>query len=330
MKKAYFLLPITIIILLVVASCKKDDGVQIIPPRDRGEEAVDATAEIEAFLENHFYNYEEFENPPANFDYVIKFDSLIGDNASKTPLIDQVSSKTVKDRFDTDVSYTLYYLNVRQGGGEQIKFPDIGTMSFEGRLLDNTLFDGSIPSVRFDLTAIINGLQDGLVEFNTAVGDPIINPDGTVDYEDYGVGAVFIPSGLAYFSSPPPSIPVYSQLIFTFKLYSAEMGDQDGDGIPSILEDINNNKLEEDDDSDDDQIPNYADVDDDNDGRLTKDEIEENQYIIGPDDEDPILATNEVEISREVDETTGNITINTVTFTDQDGDGTADYLDADN
>lgn len=329
MKKAYFLIPVVTVLFLIISSCRKDDDIQLIPPRDRGEESIEAQAKIEEFLETHFYNYEEFDNPPADFDYVIKFDSLTGDNANKIPLIDQVSSKNVVDRLDNDIVYKLYYLSVIEGGGERIQFPDIGTMAYEGRLLDNSLFDGSVAPVRFDLTGIIDGLQDALVEFNTAVGDPIINPDGTIEFEDYGVGAVFIPSGLGYFSSPPPGslIGVYSQLIFTFKLYKAEMGDQDGDGIPSILEDLNNNKLEEDDDTDSDQNPNFADVDDDNDGRLTKDEIVVNEYIINAGDPDPIYAENEVEISREVDDATGEITIKTVTFTDQNNDGTADYLD---
>lgn len=329
MKKAYFLAPLIFLLVLVVQSCKKDDGVERIPPRDRGEEAIAATASIEAFLETHFYNYEDFENPAADFDYIIRFDSLIGDNANKIPLIDQVTSKTVKDRVDDDVTYTLYYLNAKQGGGKQIRFPDIGTMSYEGRQLDNVLFDGSVEPVRFDLTGIIDGLQDALIEFKTAVGDPIINPDGTVDFEDYGVGAVFIPSGLGYFSNPPPGsgIGVYSQLIFTFRLYKAEQGDQDGDGVPSIFEDINGNGLEEDDDTDDDLNPNFADVDDDNDGRLTKDEIVVTVYVIDQGDPEPVLGEDEVEVNREVDESTGEITITTVTFTDANNDGVPDYLD---
>ncbi|PKA81950.1 hypothetical protein ATE92_0071 [Ulvibacter sp. MAR_2010_11] len=331
MKKAYFLVSTLILTFLAVVSCKKDDGVESIPPRDRGEEAIAATTQIEGFLATHFYNYEEFENPPADFDYIIRFDSLIGANANKIPLIDQVQSKIVKDRINDDVTYTLYYLEAKQGGGRRIQFPDVGTMSFEGRLLDNSLFDGSINPVRFDLTQIIDGLQDGLIEFNTAAGDAIENPDGTVYFEDFSSGAVFIPSGLAYFSNPPPGdIGVYAQLAFTFRLYKAEIGDQDGDGVPSIMEDLNGNGREEDDDTDDDFSPNYADVDDDNDGRLTKDEIELNTYTINSGDAEPVLGPNEVEISREEDETTGVITINTINFPDEDNDGIPDYLDEDN
>ena len=84
--------------MFTVFSCnKKDDGVTFVPARDRGEEAPVSVAIIEEYLQTHFYNYEEFANPPANFDYKIKFDTIAGDNANKIPLIDQVSSKTVPD-----------------------------------------------------------------------------------------------------------------------------------------------------------------------------------------------------------------------------------------
>jgi hypothetical protein len=93
-------------------------------------------------------------------------------------------------------------------------------------------------------------------------------------------------------------IPTYAQLIFAFQLYENEMGDQDGDGVPSVVEDLNGNRLEEDDDTDADLLPNYVDNDDDNDGRPTRDEIE--------------IDAN------------GNIT-----YPDEDGDGIVDYLDPD-
>lgn len=76
--------------------------------------------------------------------------------------------------------------------------------------------------------------------------------------------------------------------------------DDDNDGIPSNLEDLNGNGDLEDDDSDGDGIPNYKDEDDDNDNVKT---INEN-----PDpDEDGVISDAQ----------------------DTDGDGTPDYLDID-
>jgi len=332
MKKINFVYPILAFVLLTISSCKKeDDGVVSFPLRDRAEEAQVANAEITTYLETHFYNYEEFANPDADFDYRIKFDTIAGDNASKAPLMDQVSSKIVTDREEENITYTLYYLSVIEGEGKQVNFPDIVTLSYEGRLLsNNSLFDSSVNPVRFDLTQVINGFQDGLKEFKTAT-NIIENEDGTVTYENYGVGAVFIPSGIGYFSNSPSfALPAYSQLIFTFQVYATQNGDQDDDGVPSIFEDLNNNDLEEDDDTDGDFVPNYADNDDDNDGRLTKNEIETNEYMLNEGDPEPTLAENEVEVDRVYDAENNTTVISTVVFTDVDNDGVPNYLDKDN
>ncbi len=307
MKKA-LLLPLLLVFLGFFGSCRNDDGnPQFIEARERSEEAPNSTATIEEYLQTHFYNYEEFENPGPEFDFKIKFDTIAGDNADKVPLFDQVSSKMVTDRVDQDVTYKLYFLSVIEGGGEKPNFPDLTTVSYEGIWLNKEvstvayteLFDSSVVPVTFDLTAVVNGFQDAMTEFRGAT-DIITNPDGTVDFVDYGVGAVFMPSGLGYYVTTPngSSIPIYANLIFAFQLYEVREGDQDNDGILSINEDLNGNMLEEDDDTDSDGLPNFFDADDDNDGRPTSEEI--------------------------IIDAEGNIT-----FPDEDGDGIVDYLDED-
>jgi len=309
MKKYLTFLSLALVLSALSTSCGNDDNPEdnFIPARDRAEEAPLSQAIIEEYLDTHFYNYEEFANPPADFDYQIKFDTIEGANANKIPLSQQVSFKMAKDRLKDGLEYKLYYLKVREGDGDRPEFPDIATITYDGIFInkeETTIdytrrFDASTIPVRFDMTAIVNGLQDALVEFKGAT-EIITNPDGSVSFEGYGIGAVFMPAGLGYYVDPPvtSSIPTYAQLIFAFHLYENEMGDQDGDGVPSVVEDLNGNKLEEDDDTDGDSLPNYADADDDNDGRPTSDEIE----IDG----------------------NGNIT-----YPDEDGDGIPDYLDAD-
>ena len=310
MKNFKFLLPIVALTLILVSSCGGDDDPEdnFIPARDRAEENIDSTLEVERYLNTHFYNYEEFENPPAGFDFKIRFDTIADANADKTPLIDQVDFKMVQDRVNDDVSYKLYYLKVIEGQGDQPSFPDIVRINYEGTYVvdedgikENKLFDSAVTPIQFDLTLIVNGLQDALIEFKASTG-LIDNPDGTVIYENFGVGAVFMQSGLGYYVNPPPgsavSIQVYSQLIFTFQLFQTEIGDQDNDGVPSVLEDVNGNGLEEDDDTDSDNQSNYFDPDDDGDGRPTREEIEINED-------------------------------GTITFPDTDADGVVDYLDSD-
>lgn len=330
MKRLKFILPLFVVAFAFLFSCNnEDDGVIVIPPRERGPESIAAQEEIEEYLQTHFYNYEEFETPPADFNFRIVFDTIVGENSNKTPLINQVTSKMVTDIRDENVTYKLYYLNVRQGEGDRAEFTDISTLSYKGvNLDDSTLIDSSISPIQFDLTQIIDGLQAALVEFNASTGFTE-NIDGTLTFENYGIGAVFIPSGLGYFNTPPTGSPIefYAQLIFTFQLYEIKKSDQDNDGILSYLEDLDGDGFEGNDDTDGNGIPNFADADDDGDGRLTKNEIETNEYTFAVGEGEPTLADGEIEMQRKTDAETGITTIYTVIFTDANEDGIADYLD---
>ena len=298
-----------------LVSCKKDDNndVETVPPRDQGEQSIDDDEAILAYLQTHFYNAEDFENPAANFNYVVNFDTITGDNAGKTPIMDSdlLTSKIVRR---DSVDYTIYILKIREGAGDKPTFADSTYQNYKGELLNQDLFDNTANPVWFDFPGIIStnsqgqpirtnyvaalGFIDGLVEFREASGYEV-NPDNTIKWNnDYGIGAVFMPSGLGYFANPPlsGSIPSYSPLIFSFQLYLVNQADHDQDGIPSYLEDLNNDKDLFNDDTDSDNFPNYLDTDDDGDGTLTRDEI-----IINED--------------------------GTVSFPDSNGDGVPDYLD---
>ncbi|WP_339609933.1 hypothetical protein [uncultured Planktosalinus sp.] len=299
MKSTYRFLTLILLTALVVSSCRRDDeGPERIPERDRAAEATAATAEIEAFLQTHFYNYEDFENPTPNFDYKIVFDTIAGENADKTPLIEQVMTKQVFDRVRPEVIYTLYYLKVKEGEGDSPLYADEALVTYKGQFLNLDTFDASDAPIKFDLTQVVTGFQQGVIELSGAT-NIIENPDGTLTFEGFGAGAVFVPSGLGYWVNSPSGIPVYSQLIFTFNLYDVTTDiDHDSDGVPSLLEDLNENEYLGDDDTDENGVPNYLDTDDDGDGVETIDEI-----IINPD--------------------------GTVEYPDSSGNGIPDYLDPD-
>lgn len=299
MKSTFRYLTLLLLISLAISSCRRDDeGPERIPERDRAVEALDATAEIEEFLQTHFYNYDEFANPPADFDFKIVFDTIAGENADKTPLIEQVVSKQVFDRTKPEVIYTLYYLKAIQGEGDSPLYADEALVTYKGQFLNLETFDASDAPIKFDLTQVVTGFQQGLIELSAAT-NIIENPDGTLSFEGFGAGAVFVPSGLGYWLNSPSGIPVYSQLIFTYKLYDVTTDiDHDSDGIPSLMEDINNNEFLGDDDSDENGVPDYLDTDDDGDGVATIEEI-----IINSD--------------------------GTIEFPDSSGNGVPDYLDPD-
>ena len=89
---SYFLF--IIISLTLVLSCKKDDGPE--PVRELQEQAPKDDEAIVSYLQTHFYNYEEFEEDPNNFKIEISIDTIADDNGDKTPLWDQVQTKTIE------------------------------------------------------------------------------------------------------------------------------------------------------------------------------------------------------------------------------------------
>lgn len=302
---------------VMIWSCKKDDGPStiVVPPKDLDEVKPIDDASIESYLETHFYNYEEFNNPAADFDFKIRIDTIAGENADKESLMDMMTARTVPvpaNRFGTEgegmINHTYYYLVARQGIGKSITVADSAYVRYEGSLLNGKRFDASEKTpIWFDLAGIqgsgARGFAEGTTHLKTG-GEPIINEDGTFTVEDYGVGLVIFPSALGYYNVTNTNIPAYSPLIFKIDLFAMTQIDHDNDGIPSFMEDLNGNGFLYDDNTDREQeikdrvqiTANFLDPDDDGDGKPTREEI-----VI---DED------------------GNIT-----FPDSNGNGIPDYLD---
>lgn len=293
-----FLLAYLFLAVVLISCSKDDDDPAPVPPRDRAEVEIEDQEALQAYLETHFYNYEEFENPSEGFDYKLKIDTISGSNSDKTPLI-QSPNLITKTVTLNDVDYKLYVLQAREGVGQQPKFSDSTLVSYTGTLLNETRFDYSETPVWFDLTQVVTGFGRAFEDFKGASGFTV-RSDNTVNWSnDYGIGAVFMPSGLAYFAAPPsPEIPQYSPLVFTFDLYGVNEADHDRDGVPSWREDLDGDKQLMNDDTDGDGRPNYFDSDDDGDFIPTIEEIMVDGEIVFP-------------------------------YPDNDGDGTPDYLDPD-
>jgi hypothetical protein len=324
---------ITIIAIVVIFSCKSDDDpVSFAELRDRGEQQIEDDAAIVAFLNTHFYNYEDFDltNPenPANDAVRIVFDTIAGVNADKIPLINQVEVRTTTH---FDVEYKYYVLKVRQGGGKSYTSFDEVDLVYHGQFLDLETFDLRVSRAQLELISLasttVRGFQLGMPEFNAAE-DIVEGADGFLQPRNGGIGAIFIPSGLAYFNLFPDGIPPYSPLIFSFSIYDATYLDSEFDGILNSMEDLDGDNDVLNDDTDGDGVPNFRDSDDDGDGTITLNEIAQETYTINPGDPEPMYAANEVVKTRETDDA-GVTTIRTVIFTDTDGDGTPDYLDND-
>tara|TARA_R110002049_G_scaffold6697_3_gene41531 strand:- start:242 stop:1192 length:951 start_codon:yes stop_codon:yes gene_type:complete len=305
---------ITLLVLILVVgfvSCNKDDDTTdpvVIEVRDRAEQQIVDNDSIIKYLETHYYNSSELatnDNPSIQDIVITEFSTGTVPDGSAL-LMDAVEKKTV-NYADTD--YEFYILKLNQGGGaDSPSFADNIRTHYEGLLLDDTVFDSSLEAP-FDADLVteiaVEGWRRVFPYFNTAENF-IENNDGTVSYLNKGLGIMFLPSGLAYFSTATSGFLAYSPLIFKFELLQMSQNDHDQDGVPSYLEDVDGNGVLSDNtdgdtysDSSGYVYPryNYIDTDDDGDGVLTINEDINN-------DGDP---TND----------------------DTDGDGIPNYLDTD-
>ena len=201
MMKIRYILSLSILFALCF-SCSDDDDATAptsVPPRDRGEQAITDDARIRMFLETHFYNYEEFSNPPADFDFQIRFDKIEGANSDKIAMIDQVTSKTI-NRFDTD--QTFYVLTAREGqtvdsNGDAVHIPTIADSVFLkyrgsnlGRFADDDE-DGINDYADADAdenTSSLDSDGDGIVDAQDADNDGVPGTDsGVIDEDQDGV-----------------------------------------------------------------------------------------------------------------------------------------------
>lgn len=247
------------LLFIFAVSCKKEEEVQE-PPRDVGEQALEDNNTLLDYFQSHTYNYEDFENNSLTPETTLLLDTLTTENDHKTPLIDLVQERKV-DVFTVDgdkVEHTLYYLVARQGVGNQPSAVDSTFVAYEGSLLNGTVFDQRKNPIWFDLLQSIRGFREGMTALRA--GTYTVNDDNTVNFDNFGQGVLFIPSGMGYFSTAQANIPAYSPLIFKVSLYAMTESDHDQDGVLTKEEyDNDNDGLP--DDSDEDGIPDYLDKD---------------------------------------------------------------------
>ena len=297
-------------IAITIVSCSNGSS-KSEPLRDYAEQNVKDMASIETYMKTHYME--------VSADQDVTF-TLVTDptSPSQVSIWDQTTYPILTRNItvtqnNNDISYKIYYLQLRQGTGPNSKSPcnvdkvltayrgeyiytDTETVSgVDVSTIKSEQFEESLyPQSFFNLSGVIRGWSEIFPQFKT--GSYSGNPDGTVTYSDFGAGVMFLPSGLAYYSNATGGIPTYSPLIFTFKLLEIQRTDQDGDGIPSYLEDLNHDGyvytlatgVANPDNSDGvpvqipgtnpaqyyptDEIPDFLDVDDDNDSYTTKSE----------------------------------------------------------
>lgn len=303
--KFYFIVTITTLSLF---SCDKNDPVEITPPRAYAEQYKTDIADIEKYLNTYYITV--VNNPGKTDDQDVTL-IKIPEGGTQRSIMSYLNATTfpkllIRNVKLHDVDYKLYYLVLRPGIGESPCNVDGVFTSYRGDYLQRvaattitpvtpeyisaTKFEEiKFPQSFFSLYSTVSGWGETFPQFKK--GTFKANADGSVSYYDFGAGVMFLPSGLAYYNTGAASIPAYSPLVFSFKLYEIQRLDQDNDGVPSFQEDLNGDNylyiysntlayptppddaIRYADDTDKDGIPNFFDVDDDGDYYTTKLEI---------------------------------------------------------
>jgi hypothetical protein len=278
------------------------DGPEPFSYRDEVEQYAKDLDSIEHFLQIHYVN-DMGDIDPTTY----RFDSIpVG--GGQTALINDSRLASVMgtadaDHNDIDQEYKIYYIKFREGIGQRPTYVDSVYTTYKGTVVTGEkaeeVFDSSAAPIWFSLPDVLHPWSKVLPKIKG--GSYTTNSDGTVNYDDFGIAAFFIPSGVGYYAQNTASIPEYTPLYFQVELRAVNTDvDHDHDGVLTIHEDLNHNGYVTDDNTDSDSYPNYIDVDDDNDGHLTKDEGADPNGDGNPSDAE-----------------------------DLDGDGIANYLDSD-
>jgi len=298
-----------------ILACNNDDD----NPADNFDAAAQALIDDETlieYLKSHYYI------PAEEGEIFGVIDTIMN---GETSLFDDNDNLKVQNVTENDINYKLYYFLEEAGVTANPARTDSVLVNYSGFRLDSVKFDERLSYTWLSLNAVIRGWSYGFTNFKGGIN--ATQEGGQIDFSNTGNGILFIPSGLAYANIGTNGIGPNESLIFHIRLGLVEKADDDGDGLLSSLEDIDGDGDVTNDDSDDDNIPNFIDPDDDNDGVLTRDELELKKYIIVIGETVPTLASNEYEYDRMEDDE--NITIYTAVVLDSNNDGTPDYLDAD-
>ena len=282
--KFYFILPL---ISIVLFSCSKDDDKKVAPPRDYSLQYSSDLDSIESYLKTHSFTVVEVDGLTD-----VKIDTfIVGNTEGKVSIWDNTqyplqfkmvkndsrNSLVVDGRISDPVDYKMYYLLINEGGGASTTTFDSTYVSYRGWRLDNKQFDisnqpiwATFPKTTSTEVTLISGFRQFTPLLKAAVPPFVANPDtGEINFNNSGVGVVFLPSGLGYYSSPVSSIPSYSPLVFTVRLHTVRERDHDRDGVYSKHENGDGAEDLFTVDTDGDNIPDFLDLDDDGDNVRT-------------------------------------------------------------
>lgn len=265
----YFFYFVLASILLYSCSDSGDD-IRRRKPFDHESKAKKDNDTIIKFLKTHYYKDDVDSIKPLKTGKT----SLFSDSRLKSKVINEY-----------DLDYTYYYF-VKENGISKKGFPTIvdsvlTTYRLSSLVISNKLEkeeDSEVPAW-YNAANVLRGWVHGFTHFKGGLlkttnddGSPINGPN---IYKATGKGFFLLPSGLSYRNTRGRKL-ANKNLLYIVDLHDIiQDTDHDLDNVPSILEDVNGDGKPWNDDSDGDRVANFLDSDDDGDGTLTKNEVDE-------------------------------------------------------
>jgi hypothetical protein len=330
MKFILKLLPLVFFGVIIYSCCKDDEELAQRIPTDRGEQYIVDKAKIENYLKSHRMEIdpvtlevtlikltqEQIDNPLLyEEEGIISLWGQDGTQANLPARQELIRKHDARDyrttaltRIDDNVDYTLHYFVINEGGvsgGSQLDYkPHVYDSLLCGyknwNLEKDVMMEREFAPRWFDLQnqIAVSAFRQIIPTINIASG--FTENNGQVTFQNFGSVLVFVPSGLAYFSSGAGSnVQPFDCLGFQINAYNMKRKDSDfivgngtnlgarNDFIPNIFEfnhlDFNNIMIFDpvtkqtldlwSFDSDGDGVPNFLDADDDGDSVLTRREI---------------------------------------------------------
>lgn len=312
MNKVTFYFIVSIATLFLFSCTKTDPIAEIEPPRAYADQYKTDIADIKEYLTSYYITV--VNNPGKTDDQDVTI-TKIPEGGTQRSIMSYLKAATYPKLLIRlvklhDVDYELYYLVLRPGIGESPTNVDGVFAAYRGDYLQRIAATTTTPIVPsyisvtkftdiifppsiLDLSTTIRGWKEIFPQFKK--GTYITNADGSVSYNDFGAGLIFIPSGLGYYNRAQGLIPSYAPLVFSFKLYEIQRLDHEvenrggllisaPDGVLSYNEDLNGDGYMwttselptgaiNPDDTDKDGIADYLDTDDDGDNYTTKLEL---------------------------------------------------------
>jgi hypothetical protein len=278
MKKINNIFLLLAVVIIGVSCDTASTSVSEVDDYDHESQILKDNDSINNYLTSHYYNTNDGAIWTIGNDEVGSLPS-----GEQIALIDDPKLEVLNgiQANETETDYTMYFLNLQEGADTATGKPtqlDNVYVTYSGMTLDSVVFDSNNTEfpIWLSLSSTVTGWGFGFQKMMGGIkavsGDPEFVSEEDFRFKELGKGYLIFPSGLGYLNvgTGTSGFLANESLVFKVELHTINLTDHDGDLIPTRDEvelDVYGNLIQT--DTDGDEVPDFLDKDDDNDGVLT-------------------------------------------------------------